>query len=69
MQIPKERLASNSPRAAWEYCLVVEKAEPADAPFAKSSISLPALQWKEKYFQLEMITLLREHLFQDLTFV
>lgn len=31
--------------AVWEHCLVVEGAEPAaDAPFARSSISLPAFQ-------------------------
>lgn len=64
-----ERFASNSLRASWEYCLVVEEAEPADSPFARSSISLPAFQWEEKYFQLEMNTLLRDKLLHDLTFV
>lgn len=37
--------------------------------FARSSGSLPAFQWEEREFQLEMITLLRDHLLLDLIFV
>ena len=31
-----------------------------DAPSARSSVSLPAFQWEEESFQLEMIVLLRD---------